>query len=150
MCCPWSDVRLNPSRAAAAEQMEGDQPPGDPQGRLHREWPRAQELLIQRGERIEPSPSFLPPAASPDWHRMSPESLAGITPCPLPAPRGSSRLVGTAQIPPGATLGTQPFLLGRWLGMQCRGSVQPLALQSPPSTALAPSAQPAQGKLLAL
>lgn len=58
----------------------------DPQGGLHCEWPQAQELLIQKGQRIEPSRSFLPPAASPDWHGISPENLAGVTPCPLPAP----------------------------------------------------------------
>lgn len=92
VCCPWSDVQLNPSRAAAAEQMEGDQPPGDPQGRLHREWPRAQELLIQRGERIEPSPSFLPPAASPDWHGMSPRAWLGSLPAPCQPPEGAAAL----------------------------------------------------------
>lgn len=74
--------------------MEGDQLLMDPQGQLRCEWPQAQELLIQRGQRTEPSRSFLPPAASPDWHGISPESLAGVTPCQ--PPRVSSCLAGTA------------------------------------------------------
>lgn len=50
------DLRQNPSRPGDAEQMEGDQLPADPA--LRRAAPgcqQAQELLIQRGERTEPS-----------------------------------------------------------------------------------------------
>lgn len=53
------DLRQNASRPGDAEWMEGDQPPLDPPGMALPQvapacW-QAQELLIQRGKRTEPS-----------------------------------------------------------------------------------------------